>query len=130
MHQFGTSTVQQLVLHECIHQAKIRKPSVPLSPVMTAYNTPPYKGAIFLSQISITLPRAYIVLKKIRLRFLETCHPLNTVSYHLVSFSISSLLSNIEVRETMHNICGRLLATDDKELSFGRKSFHNIVLDF
>ena len=106
---------------------KVHKTSVPLRPVVAAYNTASYHLAKFLVPIlypfttnEFTVKNSYELSQ-----YLSTCRIPD--SYYMVSYDIKSLFTNVPLDETI-NICTNLaFASVDKFMGFTRSVFRNLL---
>ena len=106
---------------------KIHKASVPLRPIMAAYNTASYKLAKFLVPILSPFTTNGFTVKN----SFELSHFLTTYSfpqsYHMVSYDVQSLFTNIPLDETI-DICTNLVFSTKDNFMYMTKAFFKNLL--
>ena len=106
---------------------KVHKgPSVPLRPILAAYNLPNYKLAKFLVPLLSHLTTNCHSIKNSMYfaNFITKQNP----AYYLVSYDIESLFTNVPILETINIIIQQLFPTDDAiYCGFSKTDFHTLL---
>ena len=106
---------------------KIHKPNIPIRPILSAINIPNYKLAKFLIPSIEHLTKSEYVLKNSR-EFFETIKDFNLPkTSKMVSFDITSLYTNIPIKETTEIILNGLYNDDNGFRGLSRERFHKLI---
>ena len=108
--------------------AKIHKPNIPFRPILAAYNTATYKIAKFLVPLiePFTI-NEYSVRNSYA--FYDSLKELNdaNISGYMVSFDITSLYTNIPVKEAINILSDRIFETTGTFHGFDRGLFTKLL---
>lgn len=106
---------------------KVHKHGTPLRPILTTYSTPSYK----LSKFIIPLLQPCISNAHTASNSYDFLQKLSTLDLpaepHMVSYDVTSLFTNIPLKETITIICNKLFHNKDLYHGFTRTDFETII---